>query len=229
MAKNALYEVLAASPLFKNASPDDVGRVASSSYLREFGRGEMLFSEEDDAAAFFVVAEGRVKVFKQSPDGRELIIKIMRAGDMVGEAAALTGGRYPASAQALEDTTAAEVPRREFIALVKEAPELALGIIAALSARLYQISAVLEKLTLKEVPARLASYLLERATGGGRGPERVDLDVSKTALAAELGTVPETLSRALRRLADAGVIEVEGRRVVILDPASLRLLAGNPD
>jgi CRP/FNR family transcriptional regulator len=229
MVKSVLYEALAASPLFKNASDDDVRRFAELSYYREFGGGEMLFSEEDDAASFFIIASGRVKVFKQSPDGRELIIKIMRAGDMVGEAAALTGGPYPASAQALDATAAAEVPRREFIALVKDAPELALGIIAALSARLYQISAVLEKLTLKEVPARLASYLVERAAPNADGGERVDLDVSKTALAAELGTVPETLSRALRRLTDAGVIESEGRRVVILDPASLRLLAGASD
>ncbi len=227
--EKATAAALAASPLFKNLAPADVRRVAKRCVLRGLAKGEVLFREGDDAAAFYVVASGQFKVFKESAEGRELIMKIMREGDLVGEAAALAGVPYPASAQALDDAAAVEVPRREFVALVKNEPELALNIIAALSVRLNQISAVLEKLTLKDVPARLASYLVEHATQDARGREFVELDVTKTSLAAELGTIPETLSRALRRFADAALVASEGRRLIILDKPSLRLIAGSQD
>jgi len=229
MTDDVKKAALAASPLFKNLAPADVGRVVGFSVFRELEKGEVVFREGDDAAAFYVVASGRVKVFKESVDGRELIIKIMRAGDLVGEAAALAGVPYPATAQALDDAAAVEIPRREFVALLENEPDLALNIIAALSVRLNQISAVLEKLTLKDVPARLASYLLERARAGADGRESVELDVTKTSLAAELGTVPETLSRALRRFAEAGLVASKGRRIIILDKASLELVAGSPN
>lgn len=229
MTDNVKAAALAASPLFKNLAPADVSRVAERCVYREFGKGEALFHEGDDAAAFYVVAAGQVKVFKESVDGRELIIKIMRAGDLVGEAAALAGFPYPATAQALDDAAAVEVPRGEFVALIKNEPDLALNIIAALSVRLNQISAVLEKLTLKDVPARLASFLVEHAAQDAGGREYVELDVTKTSLAATLGTVPETLSRALRRFADAALIADEGRRLYILDKPSLRLIAGGPN
>lgn len=227
MANAAASAALRASPLFRDFAPADVGRVAEFCLHRELSKSETLFREGDDAAAFYVVAAGQIKVFKESVDGRELIIKIMREGDLVGEAAALAGVPYPATAQALDAAAAVEVPRREFVALVKNEPELALNIIAALSVRLNQISAVIEKLTLKDVPARLASYLLEHARAGAEGGEYVALDVTKTSLAAELGTIPETLSRALRRFADAGLVASEGRRLIILDKPSLRLIAGS--
>jgi CRP-like cAMP-binding protein len=227
MTENATVAALRTSPLFKDFPPADVSRVAERCFFRKFEKGQILFREGDNATAFYVVASGQVKVFKESVDGRELIIKIMRPGDLVGEAAALAGFPYPATAQALDDAAAVEVPRREFAALIKDEPGLALNIIAALSVRLNQISAILEKLTLKDVPARLASYLLERATADAEGDEYVELDVTKTSLAAELGTVPETLSRTLRRFIDAGLVTSEGRRVFILDKASLRLIAAS--
>lgn len=229
MTDDVKTAALAASPLFKNLAPADVGRVAGFSVFRELEKGKVVFREGDDAGAFYVVASGQVKVFKESVDGRELIIKIMREGELVGEAAALAGVPYPATAQALDDAAAVEIPRREFAALLEREPDLALNIIAALSVRLNQISAVLEKLTLKDVPARLASYLLEHVAEDPAGLEYVELDVTKTSLAAELGTVPETLSRALRRFAEAGLVASEGRRIIILDKTSLELVAGSPN
>jgi CRP-like cAMP-binding protein len=229
MANDVKTAALAASPLFKNLAPADVARVAGFSFFRELEKGEVVFREGDGAAAFYVVASGQVKVFKESVDGRELIIKIMREGDLVGEAAALAGVPYPATAQALDDAAAVEIPRREFAALLEREPDLALNIIAALSVRLNQINAVLEKLTLKDVPARLASYLLEHVAEDPAGIEYVELDVTKTSLAAELGTVPETLSRALRRFAEAGLVASEGRRIIILDKTSIELVAGSPN
>jgi CRP/FNR family transcriptional regulator len=226
VAREDITKILASSPLFGGPREADAARLAALCRYRELAKGETLFREGDEAAAFFITARGLIKVFKESVDGRELIIKTMREGDLVGEAAALAGVPYPATAQALEAAAVVEVPRREFVDLLAREPDLALNIIAALSARLHQLSAILEKLTLQDVPARLASYLLEHAAGGPGGAESVTLDVTKTSLAAELGTVPETLSRALRRFVDAGLVVPEGKRLVLADKGSLRLLAG---
>jgi CRP/FNR family transcriptional regulator len=229
MSDKAVTAALAAAPAFRNLPPRDLSRLAAFCTYLPLASGEVLFREGEEAALFYVVASGRLKVFKHSAEGRELIIKVMGPGDLVGEAAALAGVPYPASAQALEKAAAVQVPRADFVRALTSDPELALNIIAALSARLHQLSGVIEKLTLKEVPARLASYLLEHARPDERGRPAVELGVTKAALAAELGTVPETLSRAFRRLTEAGLLAEEGPRLLLPDPDALRLLSGAPD
>ncbi len=225
MAEPRITAALAAAPLFAGLAPREVAHVASFCRYRDFAKGTVLFRQGDDADAFFVVVAGQIKVFKTSADGREIILKVMRKGDLAGEAAALVAKVYPATAEALDDAAAVEVPQRAFVSLVEDEPALALNMIAALSERLRHVSNVVEKLTLQDVPARLASYLLAHADGPP-GRRQVELQIAKGTLAAELGTVPETLSRALRKLADAGVITLKGRRVAITDERSLAFLAG---
>jgi CRP-like cAMP-binding protein len=216
---------LGAAPLFAGLLPYDISRVAAFSRYRTFEAGDFLAAEGDTPTFFYVIAEGQVKVYKTSADGRELIIKIMRKGDLVGEAAALAGRPYPATARALDHAAAVEIPRREFVELIKKEPGLALNMIANLSERLHHLGARLETFTLKEVPGRLASYLLEHADDHGR----VDLTITKTDLAAELGTVPETLSRALRKMIDAGFIRAEEKHIVVEDAAALMKLSAGVD
>ncbi len=228
MAEPRITVALAAAPLFAGLPPHHISRVAEFCHYNGYRKGNTVFIEGDRAASFYVVASGQIKVYKGSSEGREVIIKVMRKGDLVGEAAALMGRPYPASAQALTDAAAVEVPRREFVELIKKEPSLALNMVAALSERLQQLGATLEKLTLKEVPSRLASYLLDHARADAGGAAVVEFQIPKAALAAELGTVPETLSRALRKFADAGFIVLEEGRVTLTDERSLRLLAEGP-
>jgi CRP/FNR family transcriptional regulator len=224
-AEPRVVAALAASPLFAGLRPAEVAKVAELCRWRAVARGGPLFVEGVEAEYFYVVASGQFKVFKTSPDGREVIIKVMRKGDMVGEAAALAGRTYPASARAVGDAEAAAVPRRPFVALLHAEPALALNMIAALSERLHQVNAVLERHTLKEVPGRLAAFFLANAERGADGTLAVELKTTKADLAAELGTVPETLSRAIRKFADAGFIRADEKRVILADEESLRKLA----
>jgi len=227
--EHRIVVALARAPLFADLPRRDVARVAAFCRYVDFRKNNIVFVQGAPAASFYVVAAGYIKVSKGSAEGKELIIKVMRPGDLVGEAAAVLGRPYPASAQALTDAAAVEVPRRDFIALVKSEPPLALNMLGALSIRLNQLSAVLEQLTLKEVPARLATHLLTHATyGPGGEPPVVELAIPKHALAAELGTAPETLSRALRKFADAGFIRLDDRRIILADEDSLRRLADGP-
>ena len=185
--------------------------------------GAQIFGPGEAAERFFVLLEGRVKVFKLSPKGDEQILHICEAGQTFGEAAVLTGGNYPAFAEAVEDATLLAVSRTDLRKAIAANPELAMGMLAGLSVKLREFNRLIEQLSLKEVPARLASVLLRMADEAG-GP-RFRLRQSKRELAAQIGAVPETLSRALGKLSSAGLIAVRGARISILDADGLAELA----
>jgi CRP/FNR family transcriptional regulator len=171
------------------------------------------------------VLSGRVKVFKLSPDGKEQIFHILGPGEPFGEAAVFAGEKFPAYAEALTESRVCFFPRPAFVGLIKKNPSLALNMLAVLSRRLRKFAALVEDLSLKEVPGRLAAYLLflsERK----KGMRELELDVSKNQLAGLLGTIPETLSRILARMARERFIKASGqRRIQILDRKALEELA----
>jgi CRP/FNR family transcriptional regulator len=198
----------------------EVGGIARAFTVR---KGETIFAEGEEAEGFFVIASGRVKIFKLAPDGREQILHLFSAGDIFAEAAVFDGGRYPAYAQTLAQSEILLIPKRDFQRLVETKPRLALNMIATLSRLLKQFAALVEELSLREVSARLANYLLglKPVKGSARGQTVVELDMTKSLLAARLGTISETLSRTFAKLGEAGLIEMRGKRVAILDAEGL--------
>ncbi len=217
-------DALARIPLFRGLSRDQLLAFHAISREKTFGRGEWIFSDGDDGEGFFVILRGGVKVFKLSPAGKEQILHLFGPGDSFGEVAVFEGGPFPANAQALEETRALFFPRAAFRTLLKENPDLALQLLAELSRKLREFTRQIESLSLKEIPARLAAYLLWLARKQGQGRE-VTLSISKGELASLLGTIPETLSRILARLSAQGLIRVAGRRIALLDPGGLEELA----
>ncbi len=185
--------------------------------------GARLFAAEQRATAFYVLLSGRVKVFKLSARGDEQILHHYGPGSTFGEAAVLTGGNYPAFAEALEPSVVVPIDRDTLRQAVANNPELALGMLGGLSRKLREFARLIEQLSLKEVPARLADVLLEMASEA-HGPT-FELSQSKRQLAAQIGTVAETLSRAFRKLRSAGLIRVEGSQITILNAEALKVLA----
>jgi CRP/FNR family transcriptional regulator len=122
---------------------------------------------------------------------------------------------------ALENATILFIPRQAFVVLITDCPALAMGMLAELSRRLRAFTIQIENLTLKEVPARISSYLLtldrESKDLKGKASNRVTLPLSKAQLANLLGTTPETTSRALKKMTDAGLIQVETKHILIQD------------
>ena len=209
------FDQLTTSKLFVGLSdPERESLRPIVSFLRR-DRGSIVFMEGDPAEGFFILLSGRVRIYKTSPDGREYTLHQITPGQVFAEAAIFDGRGYPANCAALEGSTMAFVPRREFTALLARHPQIALKIISALSAWLREFTRKLEELSLKEVPARLAAYLVDLSRKAGS--LRVTLDSSKTELAARLGTISATLSRSLKKLSSAGVIAVDGSLVDILD------------
>jgi CRP-like cAMP-binding protein len=219
-----LTERIAATPLFSGLGPEQLKRVRAIVVEKSLARGQAIFAEGDEANGFYIVAEGKVKVYKVSAEGKEQILHIFGPGNPFGEVPMFTGEQFPASAQCLTASRLLFVPRTDFVEMIAANPSLALNMLAVLSLRLRQFTVQIENLSLKEVPGRLASYLMllsvEKDPAGW-----VDLPISKGQLASLLGTIPETLSRILARMTDQGLIGVEGRRIQLLDLVALEALA----
>ena len=189
-----------------------------------FTKDSLIFMAGDEARGVYVVLDGRVKVFRLSPDGKEAVLHLFGGGEMFGEAAVFEGGAFPANAQAVEGVRTLFLSRSGLVQAISADPSLALALLAAFARRLRGFVHKVEALTLMETPQRLAAFLLlESGERGGAASFR--LDISKGLLAAMLGTARETLSRCLSRFAEQGLIALDGRAVRILDRAGLEKLA----
>ena len=219
-----LVGILREASLFSGLDEAAALEMVRHGRLRLFASGQTIFLQGDAARGLHVIVHGRVKVFKSSAQGRAQTLMIMGPGEPVGEVAALSGESFPASAETLETTETFYIPRDAFIELIRSQPEVALRLLAALSARLRAFTSLIEDLSLKGVSERLAAYLLSLVPEGG-ATGALDLGISKGELAAAVGTVPETLSRAFQQLTRAGAVETKGRRVVIKDRALLERVA----
>jgi CRP/FNR family transcriptional regulator, dissimilatory nitrate respiration regulator len=211
-------------PLFDGLPQDQSADLESICLRKFFPRGATIFSEGDSANGFYVVSDGKVKIFKNSADGKEQILHIFGSGEPFGEVPVFEGGRFPAHAVALEDAKLIFVPRAAFVELIKRNPSLALNMLGMLSRRLRRFTALVEDLSLKEVPGRLAAYILylsEKSTC----QSGVVLDISKGQLAALLGTIPETLSRILNKMTKQGLVTIDGPKIAVLDMDGLKDLA----
>ena len=209
-------------PLFAGLSDEELDALLEISRVRNSNRGELLFSDGEPAEGFFVVLTGKVKVYKLSSEGKERILHIVPPGGTFAEAAIFGNGLYPASAEPVQKSSLLFLPKDRFLALLLENGRMAINMIAGLSSFLRQFTVQIEELTFKDVPSRLARYLIEITNGE---QETLELPISKSQLASHLGTVSETLSRTFRKLADEDMIRVGGKMITVLDFDRLEDLA----
>ena len=219
-------KIMRSIPLFQGLSSSACTALGGIARQRAFRKGEAIFEEGESGHGFFVVTEGRVKIYKLSADGKEQILHIFAAGEPFGEVPVFTGRHFPAHAMALEAAATLYFPRDDFINLISSYPAVALNMMAVLSRRLHTFTDLIENLSLKEVPGRLAAFLLYQCEHDA-GSATVRLDISKAQLASILGTIPETLSRIMARMVQAGLIQLQGKReIVIINRELLKELAG---
>lgn len=208
--------LLAVIPLFQKLSEQALSLLGSILIEREFARGENIFSEGSEPVGFYIIIKGRVKVFKLSAEGKEQILHIAVSKELLGAVSAFSGNPYPAYADAMEKTRVFFFPRKEFLELIQREPSVVMNMMANLSTRLQHFTRMIDDLSLKEVPGRLAAYLLYLCKQSSCS-DTVEIDISKGQLASLLGTIPETLSRILRRMSEKGILEVSGRRIKLLN------------
>jgi len=207
-------------PLFKGLPEQALRMLEGILKEREFLRGENIFTEGGESTGFYIIIKGRVKVYKLSAEGKEQILHIAGSRELLGAVSVFSGGPYPAHADAMEKTKALFFPRKDFLALIQKEPSVVMNMMANLSMRLQHFTRMIEDLSLKEVPGRLAAYLLYLCK---RTECRnvVEMDISKGQLASLLGTIPETLSRILRRMSEKGILKVSGRKIRLLKKKEL--------
>jgi CRP/FNR family transcriptional regulator len=219
-----VVNIISTIPLFNGLPEDQIFAIKKIAVEKQFNKGEIIFSEGDEGNGFFVIAEGRVKVFKVSTEGKEQILHIFGPGQPFGEVPVFTGQRFPANAQAIDKTRVLFFPRASIVDLISANPSLALNMLAIMSKKLRQFAVQIENLSLKEMPARLASYLIFLADEQNND-NVVSLKISKGQLASILGTIPETLSRVFAKLSGQNLISVDGKKIALLDRRGLENLA----
>ncbi len=216
-------DLLAQGVLFANLPPVSLQPLARAAELRQYDAGEYLFRQDAPAQGFTVIAGGRVHVLRSGPDGREQILQTFSRGDVCAEVPVFQGGTYPASGCAETVARILYVPADAFRELGRRQPDMLLNMLATLSLRLRAFVTLIDDLSLKDVPARTAKYLLDSAVH--QGVRAFQLPVTKTVAAARIGTVPETLSRVLGKMQRRNLITVKGRAITILDRDALVALA----
>jgi CRP/FNR family transcriptional regulator len=208
-------------PLFHGLSRPALELLDSILEEKEFSRGENIFTEGSESAGFYIVIKGRVKVYKLSVEGKEQILHIVGAKQLLGAVSAFAGTPYPAYADAMEKTKALFFPQKDFLGLIKQEPSVVMNMMANLAMRLQHFTRMIDDLSLKEVPGRLAAYLLYLCKHRVCS-ESVEIDISKGQLASLLGTIPETLSRILRKMSEKEIIKVSGRKIKLLKKSALQ-------
>ena len=223
MQTEKIVEILKRVDLFDGLDAEYLSILAGIAGKMRMDKGQTIFWAGDEGKGFYLVRSGRVKIFRTSFSGKEQILHVFGFGEAFGEVAVFAGDVFPASAVTLEPSELLFFPRDAFRKLLTREPELALQMLALLSRRLRAFVNKVDELSLKEVPARLASHFLLLAAAG-RG-DSFELDLTKTELSKYLGTIPETLSRTLKKMEKQGIISGNGAHIEIIDRPGLEEVA----
>jgi len=224
-----LDDALRRTTIFRRLGADDRARLAAVAALKDFEKGDAIFSEGDASDHLYTIVSGRVKVFKTTARGSDIILEIFGPGDPLGAVAAYEGRAFPASASAMEPTTCLSIPRQTFFLLLESHPTLVRGLLIGLTHRLVELNARLAELSGGRVEARLARLFLKLASDMGK-PHRdggifIALVLSRQEIADMTGTTIETSIRIMSRWGKEDIVRTDHDGFVVLDRAALEALA----
>jgi CRP/FNR family transcriptional regulator len=217
-------ELLRKIPMFRRVSPADREHIAEVAHLKSWQRGDLVFRESDPGDTFLTIVEGRVKVFKATPAGKEIILEIFGAGDPLGAVAVYESAALPASALALEDTQCLAIARQDFFRLLEQHPALVRALLSGLTLRLAELTRRLAEMIGGRVEARFARLFLKLAGQIGtadRGGTYVAMPLSRQELADLTGTTIETAIRIMSRWQKDDIVRTDKDGFVIVNRAAL--------
>ncbi len=215
-------QVLKAVSYFSSMDTTALRLVAQSAIRRVYDAGQVILLEGEPCAGLYIVEGGWLKVIKIGMDGREQVLQTLGAGDAFNAISVFTDAPNQATVTALENSQVWIVRREVLLSMMDEHPALARQVVKDLAGRVIYLVRMVEDLSLRSVEARLARLILEQAEGEAVQRQRW---ATQAELAARLGTVPDVVNRALRKLAAAGLIHVERQQIRILDGEGLRVVA----
>lgn len=210
--------------LFSCLDSFQISRLSRAVIVKRYKMGALIFAEGDPASGFYIVVEGKVKIYKLSAQGKEYIMHIAdRSGETIAEVTVFSGEDYPAFSQAITDCALLFIPKSGFLSILKEYPEIGMRMLGALAARQRKFADIIEDLSLRDVLSRLSRHILNLSEK--KQSDAFELDMQKSELALKLATIPETLSRNLKKLKVRKLISLKDSRVTIINPEGLRKLA----
>lgn len=212
--------------LFHNCSHTEMAEMDEAKNCTAYKAGQVIFSEDQKPYGIFCVLEGKIKLSKVGSEGKEHILRLAKAGDVLGFRAVLTNERYSASAVAIDDSKVCFIPLELFKKTIEENPAVAHDLFISLTRTLSETEAHLVTLALKPVRERLAdALLLLRKVYGEGQPEPFSINLSRENLASLVGTAKETVIRFLSEFKDEGMVETKGSLITVLEPKRLQALS----
>jgi len=191
--------------IFSELGGQQLERLVNNAVVTDIRKGAVFYSEEKSAQGFHLLLDGRVKLFKVSEDGKEQTIFVFGPGEPFCLCSVFSDGKLPANMQALEASRVMMVPPEHFEALTREDPTILLSMMKIMSRRLKEAMDMIDSLSLKQVPSRLAAYFLSRHQDGV-----VEMEISYRELSKIIGVTPEALSRGMKKLREEGLIDMDG-------------------
>jgi CRP-like cAMP-binding protein len=220
--------LIAGLPLFDGIAPAERAALLSEARSQRYAKNASVFEQGADAHSFFLLLHGRVRAFKISPAGEQIVIRFVAPGEMFGVANAIGAKEYPAHAVAVVDSVALAWPTPAWPGMLARHPSLGVSMMQMLGARLQESQTRLAEISTQEVERRIANMLLRLATQGGRKtPEGIGFDfpISQQDIAEMTGTTFYTVSRVLKAWEADGVVATGRQKILIRDPHRLVLLA----
>lgn len=225
LGKNSddLLPLLASIPYFEGMEPALLVEISKSAFPRQYEAGQLVILEGEQPAGLYIVQHGWLKVSKIAMDGREQILQFLDDGEVFNAVSVFTQQVNPASVTALESSKVWLIRREKMLALLESHPKFARLVIQDLAGRVLHLISLVEDLSLRTVESRLARLLLENSVAGRVQRQRW---ATQNEMASRLGTVPDVVSRTLRKLAERGLIEIDRHEIRIIDRSGLEMVAG---
>lgn len=221
MNKALITQRLSQFYMFSELKPAQIEPLVAGTRLLEVPRGATLFNRGDLANGFYLLVEGQVKLGVTSPQGDEKVIGLIQPGESFGEAVLFLERPFPIYAQATLDAKVLLITKDAIFDILENDAVVVRRMLAGISARNRQLVNDIESISLQNSTQRLIGYLIQISTGSPN-PEHVQLPANKLTIASMLNITPETLSRVMLRLQNTGLIEVNGKEIMITNIAGLR-------
>lgn len=220
--------LLAQTQLFGGLDDEARLKLATRATRRNYSKGQLIFYQGDLAGSLFVMIEGLVKVYVTSEDGDEMVLVTLRPPDVFGEVALLDGGPRSASAEALENSIVLEVGREPFLTALHENRAMMESLLTSMGGVLRRLTEQAADLVFLDLHGRVAKLLLGMLDPAdpGETPAELDLHITQTDLAKMVGGSRQSVNQILRTFERRGYVELQGRKVVVKEPAGLRRRAG---
>jgi CRP/FNR family transcriptional regulator len=212
---------------FASLTDEEATRLAREWSVRAIGAREFVIREGEEPAGFYLMREGKARILRTGPDGREQTFRIASAGDTFGEVPVIDRAPNPASVQTLEPSEVVLIPSESFIRAIRTHPEVAQRVLVHLARRLRLFTELVEQISLQTVQSRLARYVYQLAREEGvvaDGSIVVPREITQQDLASVVGSVREVVSRTLKTMEEDGILTVHRHEIVVHDLDALRLL-----